>query len=530
MWQRLREKPALLALLLSLPFVIGLGAFRLFDWDEVNFAECSREMLLTGEWWIPQINFELFWEKPPFFFWMQGLFMQLFGIGEFASRFPNVIAGFFTLWLLLTAGTRWHSRSFGIFWAVLYAATLLPHLYFRSGIIDPVFNLFMFAGYYFLIRALTEDPGRKTNALIAGLLVAGAVLTKGPVGVLLVGLAFGAGVLLKRTNWKDILEIKGWFLLSFLSILSVWFAGYFMKGGWELFSDFITYQVELFSKPVAGHKQPFWYHFVVVLIGCFPLAIPALPMLVSRRWDSEGGLVFWMRILWWVVLIVFTIVTTKIIHYSSLAYLPLSYLGVLSIHSGTWKRVWRRSLPAVWFVLLSIWGILFLAFPIFARFRVYWLPSLKDRFGSAQWSLPVDWQGWEGFAALFFIAGWILAWRSWKKGQWLKGAFAGWAGTVLVLTSYAFLVLPKVEAHTQATPIGWYEKAHEEGWAIRPVGFKTYADLFYGKKQPPVEGAEQATRTLTVVKITNKKFQPEPGMELLEEKGGFRFYIQDHQD
>src|SRR5210317_337637 len=140
MWQQLKERPVLLALLLSIPFVIGLGAFRLFDWDEVNFAECTREMIITGEWWSPQIHFELFWEKPPLFFWMQGLFMQFFGIGEFAARFPNVIAGFFTLWLILRAGSKWHSKTFGTFWAILYAATLLPHLYFRSGIIDPVFN------------------------------------------------------------------------------------------------------------------------------------------------------------------------------------------------------------------------------------------------------------------------------------------------------------------------------------------------------------------------------------------------------
>lgn len=530
MWPLLRKRPVWIALTLSLPFVVGLSAFRLFDWDEVNFAECAREMVLTGEWWIPQINFEWFWEKPPFFFWMQGLFMQLFGIGEFASRLPNAIAGFFTLWLLAAAGLRWHGRTFGIFWAVLYAATLLPHLYFRSGIIDPVFNLFMFAGYYFLILSLTEKQNRRIHSLYSGLLLAGAVLTKGPVGILLVGLAFGVGVLMRRTSWKEILKIKLWFLVSFLSVLMVWFAGYFMKGGWELFTDFIHYQVELFSKPVAGHKQPFWYHFVVVVVGCFPLAVPALPMLVSARFDGVAGISFWMRILWWVVLIVFTIVSTKIIHYSSLAYLPLSYLGALSIYSGIWTKVWRRCLPVVWFFFLGIWGALFLGFPLFARFRSYWLPSLKDRFGSAQWSLPVEWHGWEGFAALFFVVGWIIAWRSWRNGHWLRGAFTGWVGTVLVLTSYAFVVLPKVEAHTQATPIEWYKKAHVEGWAIRPVGFKTYAHLFYGKIEPAQDDPHKPHKTLIVVKITNKKFQPEPGMELLEVRGGFRFYLQDHQD
>ena len=111
----------------------------------------------------------------------------------------------------------------------------------------------------------------------------------------------------------------------------------------------------------------------------------------------------------------------------------------------------------------------------------------------------------------------------------LKGAIIGWSGTVLVLTSYAFLVLPKIEAHTQATPISWYEKADQEGWNIETTGFKTYADLFYGKMMPPKEG-QQPEKTLIVTKITNKSFQPDDQTELVEEKGGFRFYFRDHQD
>ena len=50
-------------------FIPGIGGVRLFDWDEINFAESAREMLLTGDWFDVQINFEPFWEKPPLFIW-----------------------------------------------------------------------------------------------------------------------------------------------------------------------------------------------------------------------------------------------------------------------------------------------------------------------------------------------------------------------------------------------------------------------------------------------------------------------------
>ena len=134
-----------LALLFFFPF---LGSVHLFDWDEINFAECAREMVHTGEWMRPQIDFEAFWEKPPMFLWMQALSMKLFGVNEFAARFPNAVCGWATLLLVFYIGNRLHDRMFGWLWALAWLGSLLPHLYFRSGIIDPWFNFFIFTGLY----------------------------------------------------------------------------------------------------------------------------------------------------------------------------------------------------------------------------------------------------------------------------------------------------------------------------------------------------------------------------------------------
>ena len=81
---------ALLSLALFVPF---LGGVRLFDWDEINFAESAREMIVTGDYLTVRINFLPFWEKPPLFIWLQVLSMRLFGINEFAARLPNAICG-----------------------------------------------------------------------------------------------------------------------------------------------------------------------------------------------------------------------------------------------------------------------------------------------------------------------------------------------------------------------------------------------------------------------------------------------------
>ena len=87
-------------------FIPYLGAVSLFDWDEINFAESAREMIVSGNYLDVQINYTAFWEKPPFFFWLQALSMKVFGINEFAARFPNALTGIVTLLVIFNIGRK----------------------------------------------------------------------------------------------------------------------------------------------------------------------------------------------------------------------------------------------------------------------------------------------------------------------------------------------------------------------------------------------------------------------------------------
>lgn len=141
---------AVFAALLFVPF---LGGVHLFDWDEINFAESAREMLVTGEYFRVQINYEPFWEKPPLFFWLQAASMAVFGINEFAARFPNAVCGIITLCLLFHIGKKSSGVRLAWLWVLFMAGSFTPSLYFKSGIIDPWFNLFIFYAIWQLSMA-----------------------------------------------------------------------------------------------------------------------------------------------------------------------------------------------------------------------------------------------------------------------------------------------------------------------------------------------------------------------------------------
>jgi 4-amino-4-deoxy-L-arabinose transferase-like glycosyltransferase len=108
----------------SLLFIPFAGGVHLFDWDEINFAECAREMIVSHDYLNVQINFRPFWEKPPLFIWMQVLSMKAFGINEFAARFPNALAGIVSLLFIFNIGKKLYDSRFGMWWVVVYAGSI----------------------------------------------------------------------------------------------------------------------------------------------------------------------------------------------------------------------------------------------------------------------------------------------------------------------------------------------------------------------------------------------------------------------
>ena len=82
-----------LLLLAGLFFFWGLGSIGLTDRDEGRNAEAGREMLETGDWISPTFNYEPRYAKPALVYWLMSASYRLFGVSEFAARFPSALFG-----------------------------------------------------------------------------------------------------------------------------------------------------------------------------------------------------------------------------------------------------------------------------------------------------------------------------------------------------------------------------------------------------------------------------------------------------
>lgn len=536
----------LIILLGALLFIPFLGQVHLFDWDEINFAEAAREMLLTGNFQDVQIGFQVFTEKPPLFFWMQSLSMHYFGVNEWAARFPNAIVGITTLYILYLIGKRLKDKLFGILWVLIYVSSFLPHLYFKSGLIDPTFNLFIFLSVYF-ISLLTENDEffnrnnrtlRRIRYLTFAAFFAGlSVLTKGPVGLLLHIATFALYFFM--TRFKKITSFSEffWFSLIFLLTTFTWYGVGFYENGIGFLREFIQRNIDLASTQDAGHGGPIYYHFVVLLLGCFPASILMFGGIKKHNFSTALLQNFqkWMQAMLIVVLVIFSLVQTKIAHYSSLAYFPITFFASYFVYyylQG--KRKWKWYHNTLLLFIGIVWGIAISLVPLIGFNPEIIVGFIQDQFVAGNLQAVVYWSNYEAFYGIAFILALVVSANLFYTKNKRIGVAVLLISCTLIIQSVMLFFVPRIEKYTQATPIEFYKEKINEDCYIEVLEMKSYAHYFYNKMQtedciytakellenPLTKPAYFVSKNMHKTKIVKQY----PQLDILYEKNGFVFY------
>jgi 4-amino-4-deoxy-L-arabinose transferase-like glycosyltransferase len=465
--------------------------------------------------------------------------MKIFGVNEFASRFPNVLVGIASIMTLYYIGKKFISDRFAFIWALSYLGSLLPHFYFKTGIIDPLFNFFIFLSLYFIYLYQVDYQKKK---LILGSILAGlAVLTKGPVAVLIILLVVFFFVIYK---WKTIkIKLFDIFLAGVIIaiITSFWFISEIINGGGiALFKEFIEYQIRLFTSSEAGHGEPFYYHFVVLFFGCFPISLIAIPYLLKKNFGNNKSVLvkdFYTLnfILFWVVLILFSITTTKIVHYSSLCYFPLSFMAAYIIDQNI---TLKRNLHKISFLLLAFVGvvlsILFTALPLIVKFKSNVIPFIKDKFAVENILLPVKWGGYEFLIGIFYLVVLVIVLIKLKtNSNYIIHLFIM---NAVIFNLLMYFIVPKIEQHTQGSLIAFFENHNRSNEYVTTYGFRSYAKFFYANKQKPnnikaldeewlLSGNIDQPVYIACKMYDKEKVQQLKNIHFLYEKGGFVFFV-----
>ncbi len=314
-----------IASLALLIFFFRLGAMPLLDPDEPRYAQAAREMKDSGDFINPQLNGENRWDKPVFFYWLILWSYKLYGVSEWAARFPSAL---FSLLMILLC-YLWSIRCGGRLWGLWASLILMTNLEFciigRLAITDMTLSFFQSLAIIFAFEAWRVH--RPKYIFFCFLASGVAFLTKGPVGIFLPGLVFFLFLILSKNLkfLKQIQWIKG--LIVFLAVALPWYAVecFLYPDFFEYF--FILHNVKRFATDELRHTEPIFYYVGIIAIGFFPWSVfvpRALIKAFRNLWKEPVNL--YLSIWFLTGFLFFSISRAKLPTYILSIFLPLSLL------------------------------------------------------------------------------------------------------------------------------------------------------------------------------------------------------------
>lgn len=357
-----------------------LGSVTLFDVDEAVFAEATKEMVQSGNYITPTYNGENRYDKPILFYWLMAVSYKVFGINEFAARFPSAASGFI-LCLALFFFLRQFSDEKKAFYAVIsLALSIYFFVYSHAAVTDMTLTLFitlsLFSFYLFL---------EKDRRYIYGFYIFSALafLTKG-----LIGIAFPFGIVMifmfireGLKGIRSIFNLKAFILFSIIAL--PWYIAQVAINGQEFIQQFfIKHHFRRYTGVISGHRGPIYYFIFTLIIGMFPwiVFLPAGIRNVFKKnseFQTHNSKINLFAFIWFVFIFVFfSFSTTKLPNYILPAIPAVSIL----ISSGMAPEDrWQKTGSKIFIAVIS----LFLGIGFIISKRYYFKLGIHD----ANWTL-----------------------------------------------------------------------------------------------------------------------------------------------
>ena len=355
----------LLTAVAVLLFFLGLGARDFWAPGEPIYGEVIRVMFERNNWLIPMVNGQVYADKPVFYFWLALIISKAAGgVSEWTARLPAALGG---LGLVLTTyyfGKTFYDRQTGLFAGLILATTSRVMWESRFVRLDTVLSFFLLLGFLFFLKAFVGNSDKRLF-LYAYLCFALATLTKGPIGIVLPGLAI-LSLIVVTGRWREIKEMR---LVSgatlVLATILPWLLLLHLRGEDQWLKDFIwIHNFQNYTLEPIGHIRPFYYYFLNLPADFLPWTVLLPGALIfyypwAERLKNPASLALTC---WFAAIVVFfTVSKSKIAYYllpvlPSVALLASNYLKVLASRGKLNGAHWRCTAALLYFLA----GILFL--------------------------------------------------------------------------------------------------------------------------------------------------------------------------
>lgn len=182
-----------------LGWLAGFFVVPLMDIDASQYASISREMLERKSFLQVYDVGKDYLDKPPLLFWFSALSMWIFGVSQWAFRLPSLLFAILSVVATYQLARLFYNQQIARLSAIVLASSQALFLITHDVRCDTmlmgwvILSLWQLADWY--------QTNRTRSLLIATLAIAGGMLTKGPIALLVPAFAFAPHFLARR-EWK----------------------------------------------------------------------------------------------------------------------------------------------------------------------------------------------------------------------------------------------------------------------------------------------------------------------------------------
>ncbi len=200
---------------LAVVYIMGLFFPDLMEVDASQYASISMEMERYGSYLEVHHLFDNYLDKPPLLFWLGALFMKLFGVNHVAYRLPTLLSTVLGIYATYRLGRMLYNRNTGILSALFLASSQIYILHNHDVRTDTLLTNFAIFAIWQLAEYLNNRKPKNFVLAFTGMGL--AMLTKGPIGMMVPVLAIGSQLVYRR-RWSDIFNWR-WLIGALIILL-----------------------------------------------------------------------------------------------------------------------------------------------------------------------------------------------------------------------------------------------------------------------------------------------------------------------
>jgi hypothetical protein len=274
-----RLSPLVLAVLLFIlsfaAFLWRIGEGPIYRTMEGREALVMQEIAHTGNWILPLRNGETIPSKPPFFHWCGVLVAQLTdGVSPWSVRFPNALFSALSVALTCLLGCRLSGREVGVLAALLLFTTPAVVEMAREGWVDPALSFFVLTALTSFTFMYENEEWRGWRAWVFYFALAGAVLSKGPIGYILplVVIVSYLAIQQQLSRLRALIFLPG--ILVAIGLPLLWYLLAFSQQGWTFVHKQIWQENLVRFTAGSGKRIPSAsFFFLPFLVEGFPWSL-----------------------------------------------------------------------------------------------------------------------------------------------------------------------------------------------------------------------------------------------------------------